>query len=233
MIKASDKMYNINIMKLIISGDSHTRIFKHMKAPFSVCLKVRSATTMYRVQRDGIEQLLKDNHARASRELESHEEVSRGDVIFFCYGYVDIINNILKHEEDWRHFVKEYVRVIKEYGQKYGIIPLIQIDTVPQPEDDRHTYIGSLSRRTQLREDMYEFLKSETIKEGICGIDLYNKRYDNEQGQLSKNMTYSQDNAHIGHNSSNANSCKGCELCTGKEAKYIWSRLLEKIPPIS
>lgn len=54
-------------MEVIIVGDSHTRIFKHYNlnhSLFNLIVIPRSSVTLFRVQRDGINELLNMDHQR-------------------------------------------------------------------------------------------------------------------------------------------------------------------------
>lgn len=205
---------------VFIIGDSHTRIFKNM--PIQKFMKVRSATTMYRVYRDGIRDLVNPNHERAI-PLESVETPKQGDICFFSFGYVDVINNILKHKTPVKELVHRYVKAIKEYAHRFIIYPVIQIDLIQQPSDLSHKHTGSLAERINLQREMYENLKKCCEANKISSFE-YTSEYENPDGTFNTKMALSEDNAHIGHNSTTAIHCSGCVKCAGANALKIWDK---------
>ena len=144
-------------LRIFIIGDSHNRIFKHM--PIKKYMKVRSATTMLGVYRDGIEELLNPNHERVIKGMESEIYPHQGDVCLFSFGYVDILNNILKDNTPIEEMVDKYINEIIKYADDKRIYPIVQVDTVAQPSDLSHTHTGSITERIKIRNEMYECLK--------------------------------------------------------------------------
>jgi chorismate mutase len=215
-------------INVFIVGDSHMRIFKNIctyNEKFNFCLKIRSQTTMFRVQRDGIEDLLSPNHERSMKEMESTNVHNAGDVFLFSFGYVDIINNILRHNSDWKNMVNTYLECIIKFSIKYCVRVIVHVDTVVQPDDLSHTHFGSLNERTVLRNEVANFLTIQCKKKGVMYIKLYENILENFE-TFPVNSRFSDDNAHIGHSKNKAISCKGCNLCTGDYAKQIWNLLI-------
>lgn len=208
---------------VFIIGDSHNRIFKHM--PIRKYLKIRSATTMFRVYRDGIDALLNPKHERAI-PLEKDEIPRQGDVCFFSFGYVDVINNILRHRTPVQEIVHKYVKAIKEYAHKRLVYPIIQVDLIQQPADLSHKHTGSLQERIKIQKQMHHHLKSSCIDNKISMFE-YTSEYENPDGTFNTVKALSEDNAHIGHNSTNAVSCTGCEKCAGENARKIWEKFYQ------
>ena len=201
-------------------GDSHLRIFKHM--PIKKYLKIRSATTMFRVYRDGIDDLLKPTHERCI-PLESKETPKHGDICFFSFGYVDVINNIVKHNTPVNTIVHRYVRHIKDHCDLKMIFPIIQVDLIQQPSDVSHKHTGTLQERIRIHDEMCRFLKLYCNEYTISMFE-YTDEYKKDDGTFDTKKALSEDNAHIGHNSTNAVTCEGCEKCSGKNAKQIWNK---------
>lgn len=206
---------------VFIIGDSHNRIFKHI--PIRKHLKIRGSTTMFRVYRDGIQKLLNPNHDRKIRGMESKRSPHQGDVCFFSFGYVDIINNILKHNTSIQEMVDKYISEIINYADDTRIYPIVQIDTVAQPSDLTHQHVGSIPERIQLQMEMYECLKSTCIDKKLSCFE-YTSEYVNFDGTFDAVKALSEDGAHIGHSYTNSVKCSGCEKCKGANAQYIWER---------
>jgi hypothetical protein len=219
-------------MEVQIIGDSHVRIFKHFNKScnlFNVVPIPRSATTLFRVQRDGIDALLNIEHERASL-LEKNLIISKNPkIMIFAFGYVDILNNILKHpQNDWTKDIENYINKINIYCKENSIILIINVDNVPQPECENHTCYGNLVDRTELRDKYNSYMKTYCINNNIEIIEFY-KKYENKTKTFSFDKLISEDGAHIGHNANNAIKCNGCELCYGNEAKYLYKILENKL----
>jgi hypothetical protein len=162
-------------MEVQIIGDSHVRIFKHFNKScnlFNVVPIPRSATTLFRVQRDGIDSLLNIKHERASL-LEKKNISKNPKIMIFAFGYVDILNNILKHpQNNWTKDIEN------------NIIPIINVDNVPQPECKNHTCFGNLVDRTKLRDKYNSYMKIYCINNNIEIIEFY-KKYENQTKTFS------------------------------------------------
>lgn len=214
-----------------IIGDSHSRIFlkmkKYVKQKYKVVFKIRSAQTMFRVVRDGMEKTLSPYHERVS-EFEDSDSINEGDILYISFGYVDIINNFLKYEKStYKPLIENYVETIKKFCTQTKTIPIIQTDTIPQPSDLKHTYTGSLEDRIVLRNTIRNMIL-DTCKEQNVLIFEYTENCIKKDGTFETKKTFSEDNAHIGHSSSTSN-CRGCFKCEGDIPKNIWNSLLKLI----
>lgn len=218
-------------MRVHIIGDSHVRIFLQMdkflkktNKKISIFVKARSAVTLYRVVRDGLDILLNHKHERANIR-ESTEQIIPGDIIVFCFGYVDIINNMLKYDKYHNEkLVEQYVSLISTYCKSRNVIPIIQTDTIPQPWDSSHVHFGDLSSRIKLREWL------STCMIGYCKVFnvktfRYCDHFQRSDHTFDSKLYGSEDNAHIGHGESKSLSCHGCSLCSGHSAQYVWNAL--------
>jgi hypothetical protein len=199
-------------MKIILVGDSHTRIFKHFGRHCGVTVeaKPRGAVTMYRVVRDGIDAILSRSHER--KQFLEQYDVQRGDIVVYSFGYVDILNNILRHDVDIIELTKKYVTSISQHADLHGYVPIIQVDSIPQPEDLKHTHFGSLKDRNIVRKEMRENLIAECGVFDIGTIE-YCDWYENLSGNFDNIKGMSEDNAHIGHRELSSVNCKGCIRC--------------------
>lgn len=71
-------------------------------------------------------------------------------------------------------------------------------------------------------------MKQYCINNNIEYVEFY-KKYENNRKAFSFDKSISEDGAYIGHNKQTALNCDGCDLCCGKEAKYLWNILTNKL----
>jgi hypothetical protein len=200
----------------------------YVKQKYNLVFKIRSATTLYRVVRDGIEKTISPYHERKT-EFENSDKINEGDILYFSFGYVDIINNFLKYEQStYKPLITNYVETIKKFCTKTKSIPIIQTDTIPQPSDLNHTHTGSLTDRIMLRNIIRNMIL-ESCKEHNILIFEYTEKYIKNDGTFETEKTFSEDKVHIGHSAITYPNCRGCFKCEGDIPKNIWNSLLKLI----
>ena len=87
-------------MKIFVLGDSHVRIFKHMARETDLPIHIfpRSATTLFSVGRDGIDSVITSKSHKRCVELDSEEQPGHGDILVTSFGYVDVLNNLVRRK---------------------------------------------------------------------------------------------------------------------------------------
>ena len=148
--------------------------------------------------------------ARDKNILFSHNTVSEGDMVVFCFGEIDCRCHVGKYIPNWREnidtHVENYFEAIKRNDNQYENLTVMVYNVVPQierehpknawmlPYQKKTPHVGSDSERAEYTKYMNEKLSESCNRHGYIFVDVYD-RYSNEDGFLIEEL--SDKNCHI------------------------------------
>ncbi|MBT4127892.1 MAG: hypothetical protein HOE32_04475 [Nitrospina sp.] len=153
---------------------------------------------------------LMHSFGRDKNYLFSHNTVSEGDIVVFCFGEIDCRCHVGKYSPNWKPvidtLVENYFEAIRINAEQYKDLTITVYNVVPQierespknawmiPYQANAPHVGADSERAEYTRYMNKRLASKCEESGYIFIDVYDK-YCDENGFLREEL--SDKNCHI------------------------------------